>query len=92
MRRTALEILVFVVPVVLTHACGCARADEPTTDRAPARAFDPDAYEKALAGLEADRVALGARFRAATDDRARATIRSEARHLVVKTILDEMKP
>jgi hypothetical protein len=54
--------------------------------------FDAPAYEKALVALDAKRIALGQRLHAAEDERARVTIRVEARKLVLGAITDTAFP
>ena len=54
--------------------------------------FDAAAYMPVLAQIAARRADLGARYAAARGLRARAAIRSEARHFVVETLVSQVFP
>jgi hypothetical protein len=57
-----------------------------------ADAFDADAYESVLRGLDSKRVVLGERYRLAKSVTERVALRQQARRLVLSAITDQIFP
>jgi hypothetical protein len=83
----ALRFEAAAVAVTLAVLAGPAVAAPEAGD-----SFDAAAYMTVLAQITARRADLGARYAAARDVRARAAIRSEARHFVVETLVSQVFP
>ena len=83
----ALRFEAAAVAVTLAVLAGPAVAAPEAGD-----SFDAAAYMTVLAQITARRADLGARYAAARGVRARAAIRSEARHFVVETLVSQVFP
>jgi hypothetical protein len=79
-----------IAVTILASAVACHAADLP--EKSNPRAFDAEAYERALTRIETRRRELSRRYRKAKTKEARAALRAEARGLVIRTITRTVFP